>query len=244
MGQRLVSVFDVGRPLPAVAFLYCRLAGTKLMPVVEHLEPVVETLVLDRRTLDEVAVVATEAFADDPFFSFLSPSVNLRRRGLRIYWRAAVASLAERGLVLGVRRDDGRLVGVAAFVRPGRYPLPAMAQLRQAGSAFWALAARPAAIVDGSKYLLAIDKAHPREPLWYLELLVVDPSAQRGGVGAALQDHVYRMADQEQVPSYLETQKADNLAYYRRFGYEQVQELHPVKKGPPLWTMRREPRRP
>ena len=46
----------------------------------------VETLMPDRRTLDEVAVVATEAFADDPFFSFLSPNVNLRRRGLAIYW--------------------------------------------------------------------------------------------------------------------------------------------------------------
>ncbi len=205
--------------------------------------PSVETLLLDDRTLDEVAAVATEAFADDPFFSFLSPSVRLRRRGLAIYWRASVASLGERGLILGVRRD-GRLVGVAAFVRPDGYPLPAMAQIRQAGAAFWALVARPAAIVSGSKYLLAIDKAHPREPLWYLEMLVVEPSAQRGGVGGALQDHVYRLADQEQVPSYLETQKAENLGYYRRFGYEQVQELHPVKKGPPLWTMRREPRLP
>jgi GNAT superfamily N-acetyltransferase len=206
--------------------------------------PSVETLVLDGRTLDEVAAVATEAFADDPFFSFLSPSVRLRRRGLTIYWRAAIGSLGERGLTLGVRRDDGRLVGVAAFVRPDGYPLPASAQVRQAGAAFWALVARPPAIVSGGRYLLAIDKAHPRERLWYLEMLVVDPSAQRGGVGGALQDHVYRMADQEQVPSYLETQKAENLAYYRRFGYELVQELHPVKKGPPLWTMRREPRRP
>lgn len=203
----------------------------------------VETLVPDAATLHEVAGVATEAFADDPFFRFLSPNDKLRRRGLAIYWRGAVAALGERGLTLGVRRGDGRLVGAAAFVRPGGYPLPAISQIRQAGSALRALVARPAAIVSGTKYLRAIDKAHPHEPLWYLEMLVVDPSAQRGGVGAALQDHVYEMADAEAVPSYLETQKEDNLAYYRRFGYETVDELHPVKKGPPLWTMRREPRR-
>jgi len=205
---------------------------------------VVETLPSDGKTLDEVEVVATEAFADDPFFCFLNPNVTLRRRGLAIYWRAAVGALGERGLTLGVRREDGRLIGAAAFVRPGCYPLPAMAQLRQAGAAFWALVTRPAAIVAGTKYLLAIDQSHPHEPLWYLQLLVVDPPAQRLGVGAALQEHVFRLADREQVPSYLETQKADNLAYYRRFGYETVDELHPVKKGPPLWTMRREPRRP
>jgi GNAT superfamily N-acetyltransferase len=202
----------------------------------------VETLTLDAAALDEVAVVATEAFADDPFFTFLSPNLRLRRRGLSIYWRAAVAALGERGLTLGARRDDGRLVGVAAFVPPGCYPLPVLAQVRQAAGAFRALVARPAALVAGSKYLLAIDKAHPREPLWYLELLVVEPSAQRGGIGAALQDHVHQLADREQIPSYLETQKAENLAYYRRFGYEIVDELRPVAKGPPLWTMRREPR--
>jgi GNAT superfamily N-acetyltransferase len=204
----------------------------------------VETLAMDRKTFGEVAAVATNAFADDPFFTFLSPNEKLRRRGLRIYWRAAVATLGDRGLLLGIRQSDGTLVGAAAFVRPGCYPLPVGTQLRQAGSAFWALASRPAAIVAGSKYLLAIDKAHPREPIWYLELLVVEPTAQRGGVGAALQEHVYRLADSEQLPSYLETQKVENLAYYRRFGYETVEEMHPVKKGPPLWTMRREPDRP
>ncbi len=201
----------------------------------------VETLTLDGPTLDAVARVATEAFADDPFFAFLSPNMRLRRRGLAIYFRGAVGSLGDRGLVLGVR-VDGRVAGVAAFIRPGDYPLPISAQLRQSRAAFWALATRPKALVDGTKYLLATDKVHPHEELWYLQLLVVDPSAQRGGIGGALQEHVYPDADRDGLASYLETQKEANLAYYRRFGYEVVEELHPVKGGPPLWTMRREPR--
>lgn len=185
--------------------------------------------------------MATEAFADDPFFCFLSPGERIRRRGLRIYFRAAVAYLGERGHVLGARQD-GRLVGVAAFIRPGGYPLPVGTQLRQAAASFRALAARPPALVAGSQYLLAMDKAHPREPIWYLELLAVDPSAQRRGYGGALQEQVYAQADRDQLASYLETQKEANLAYYRRFGYEVVTELRPVRNGPPLWTMRREPR--
>ncbi len=202
----------------------------------------VETLTIDAATLQEAAGVATAAFADDAFFCFLSPNERLRLRGLKIYWRGAIGALGDRGLVLGVRADDGKLIGVAAFVQPGGYPLPVLAQMREARFAFWSLITRPPALVAGTKYLVAIDKAHPREPLWYLQLLVVEPTAQRGGVGAALQDHVYRMADRDRLPSYLETQKVENLAYYRRFGYEVVDELHPVKKGPPLWTMRREPR--
>ncbi len=201
----------------------------------------VERLTLDRATLDAAAAVATEAFADDPFFCFLSPGERVRRRGLRIYFRAAVAYLGDRGLVLGARQD-GRLVGVAAFIRPDGYPLPIGVQLRQAAASFRALAVRPPALVAGSKYLLAMDKAHPRERIWYLELLAVDPSAQRRGHGGALQEEVYAEADRDQLASYLETQKEENLAYYRRFGYDVTGELRPVKNGPPLWTMRREPR--
>ena len=32
----------------------------------------------------------------------------------------------------------------------------------------------------------------------------------------------------------LETQKEDNLSYYRRFGFEVVDRLRPVSDGPPL----------
>jgi GNAT superfamily N-acetyltransferase len=201
----------------------------------------VETLRLDRPNFDEAGRVAAAGFFDDPFFEYLSPSERLRRRGLHIYFRAVVASLGDAGLVSGVRQD-GRLVGVAAWVRPGRYPLSVAAQLRQSVGAFRGLSPRPVALVHGTRYLLAIDKVHPKETLWYLQLLVVDPAAQRGGIGAALQAPIYAEADRDQLPSYLETQKAENLVYYRRFGYETVDELRPVKGGPPLWTMRREPR--
>jgi GNAT superfamily N-acetyltransferase len=135
-------------------------------------------------------------------------------------------------------------VGVAAWVKPGRYPIPIQSQLRGTGGAFRALASRPKALVDGSKYMLAIEKVHPHEKLWYLQLLVVDPSVQRLGVGTMLQRPELARADTEGLACYLETQNPDNLAYYHRFGYEVVQELHPVKNGPPLWTMRREPQDP
>jgi GNAT superfamily N-acetyltransferase len=204
----------------------------------------VEQLALEGPELADAASVAAAAFADDPFFVFLSPNERIRRRGLFIYSKGLLASLGERGRVFGVRGAAGRLQGVAAFVIPGGYPLPVSAQLRQLGAAFWALAPRPPALVSGSRYLLAIDRAHPKGHLWYLALLVVHPDAQRGGIGGALQEHVYRDADRDQIPSYLETQKEANLAYYRRFGYELVQELHPVRQGPPLWTMRREPKTP
>lgn len=192
----------------------------------------------DRRQLDDIAVVAARAFQFDPFFEFLMPSATNRARGLALFTRAFVASQRTRGQVFVARRDD-RILGAACWVEPEGYPLAIGRQLQQGVGALRALATRPSAMPHGVKYLLAIDRAHPKELLWYLALLVVDPSVQRAGVGARLQERVLETADETGVDCYLETQNSDNLAYYRRFRYEVVDELHPVAEGPPLWTMRR-----
>jgi GNAT superfamily N-acetyltransferase len=118
-------------------------------------------------------------------------------------------------------------------------PPVGLAQFGEMLGAFRAMILRPAGLRDGMKYLMAIEQVHPRDPTWYLLLLVVDPLVQRGGIGTRLQVPVLEVADREGVDCYLETQKPENLAYYRRFGYEVVEELRPVLGGPPLWTMRR-----
>ncbi|HET9090975.1 MAG TPA: GNAT family N-acetyltransferase [Acidimicrobiales bacterium] len=201
--------------------------------------------VLDPRDtvqLNDAAAVATRAFQFDPFFVYLSPRPLQRARGLGIFFRSQIAALGGRSEMLAARQPDGRLVGVACWVKPDGYPLPVGVQLRQSLGAFWALIPRPKALVDGTRYISAIDKAHPKEPSWYLFLLVADPSVQRSGIGTELQQTVLQRADADGLPAYLETQNLDNLADYRRFGYEVADELHPVPRGPPLWTMRREPR--
>jgi len=202
----------------------------------------IEQLRLDRSTLDEIGLVGAAAFGDDPFFTFLMPEEQMRRRGLRIFCRATVSEIGAGAVVHGARDGSGRLVGVAAFVRPGGWPLSIPSQLRQLRAGLVAMVPRPRALIDGTRYLFAIERVHPKDEMWYLALLAVDPSVQRGGIGGALQMQVYPQADEEGLDSYLETQKEANLAYYRRFGYEVEKELRPVKKGPPLWTLRRLPR--
>lgn len=194
----------------------------------------------DSLQLDEAAAVATRAFQFDPFFVHLSPRPLQRARGLGIFWRSQVAAFGERAEVYGARRPDGRLLGVAVWVKPGQYPIPIKGQLRQAAGAFWALCPRPKALIDGQRYIAALDKVHPKDDLWYLLLLVADPSAQRSGIGTKLQEIVLDRADAEGTPAYLETQNAENIPYYRHFGFEVTHELHPVRHGPPLWTMWRD----
>jgi GNAT superfamily N-acetyltransferase len=188
---------------------------------------------------DAAAMVAARAFHHDPFFEFLDPRGITRARALALFWRTALASLGPTAQLTGARHADGRLLGVAAVVPPGGHPLPVANQLREGAGAVRAMILRPRGLVQASRYLTAIERAHPREPLWYLFLLVVDPLLQRSGLGSRLQQEMLDTADSDGLDCYLETQKPENVPYYRRFGYEVEKELCPVPGGPPLWTMRR-----
>jgi ribosomal protein S18 acetylase RimI-like enzyme len=204
-----------------------------------RVEVTVEPLSRRRKDLDDAGAVAARAFMWDPFFEFLSPAALVRARGLGLYFRSVIRTLGPKTVLSGARDGGGRLVGVAAWVEPGGWPPSIGLQLRALAGAFRALVPRPPALVQGSRYLLAIEKVHPHEEHWYLALLVVDPSVQRLGIGGLLQQPMLEQADSSALDCYLETQNEANLAYYRRFGYEVDRQLHPVRKGPPLWTMRR-----
>jgi hypothetical protein len=54
-----------------------------------------------------------------------------------------------------------------------------------------------------------------------------------------LLDEALTQIDAEGVSTFLETQKVDNIAYYRRFGFELQNTLTPVKDGPSLYAMYR-----
>lgn len=189
--------------------------------------------------LDQAAMVAARAFFHDPFFEYLDPRGITRARGLAIFFRASIAAAGPHALMLGARGPDGHLIGVSVALDPDSYPLPASSQVRQLGGALRALVLRPRKVLTGVRYLLAIEQAHPDGKLWYLQLLVVDPLAQRRGIGGLLQAEMLSRADGEGVGCYLETQKAENIAYYRRFGYDLTGQIIPVPGGPPFFTMRR-----
>lgn len=196
---------------------------------------------LDRHGINDVAVVASRAFFTDPFFIFLSNKALLRQRGLTLFFRANLRHWRG-GTITTVRDEHDTVLGAAAWFPTYRYPQPVVTQLAQLPGVVRALYRRPRALLRGTAFLNAIAKVHPKEPHWYLFLLVADPEAQRRGVGTMLLRDALEAIDAEGVAAYLETQKEDNLAYYRRFGFDVVATIRPVAGGPPLYAMRRPPR--
>ncbi len=196
-------------------------------------------LTLDRHTLNEAAVLGSRSFYDDPFFVHLSSEPMLRARGLALYMRSHLAALGDSAVVTGARDRAGTLTGICVWQRPGTYPLPVTAQAAEMAGALRALIPRPPAVLKGLRYTMAMEKARPRAEHWYLCLLAADPMAWRRGIGTALMEPSLDALDADGLPCYLETQKEDNIAYYRRFGFEETARLTPSRGGPALFTMTR-----
>jgi ribosomal protein S18 acetylase RimI-like enzyme len=165
------------------------------------------------------------------------PGAAFRTRALPILFGGQISHLGRHGRIVVVRDDGERIVGVAIWLTTGGFPLSLGVQIAQVPSSLRALYPRPHSLKVGGVYLRELLNVHPKEPHWYLMLLAVEPIAQRQGVGTMLMDDGVARIDDEHVAAYLETQKLDNLAYYRRFGFELRETLQPMPGGPPYYTM-------
>ena len=91
------------------------------------------------------------------------------------------------------------------------------------------------------RLLSTVEGLHPHEPHWYLASLGTAVDQQGKGVGSALMRPVLADCDREGLPCYLESSKERNVPFYRRHGFEVVQEVPLGEHGPSIWTMWREP---
>jgi ribosomal protein S18 acetylase RimI-like enzyme len=195
---------------------------------------------LARADVNTSIAVATRAFWDDPMFNFFNPDLLAQHKNLVGFFAGAVHDCADHGEVW-VARAGPTVAGVAAWLPPGVFPATrGMRALRQGLRA-------ASSVVRGRqrrtafKMMNEMTARHPHEEHWYLAMLATDPGHQGRGIGTALLEPVLARADEVGVPTYLETQKESNIAYYRRFGFD-VLDMFTVDSSPPLWQMQRQPR--
>jgi GNAT superfamily N-acetyltransferase len=100
----------------------------------------------------------------------------------------------------------------------------------------------PGALARGFTVDAALKRSRPQQPHYYLFAIGVRPGRQGKGTGGRLLTAGLERVDAERKPAYLESSKADNLPFYRRFGFELVEEVSPSPGCPPLWPMWREAR--
>lgn len=82
-----------------------------------------------------------------------------------------------------------------------------------------------------------INKMHPKEPMYYLWFIGVDPEHQNEGIGSILLDDIIEDSEHKGRPIYLETSTVKNLPWYKKFGFQIYHELDLTYK---LFFLKRE----
>ena len=175
------------------------------------------------------------AFDDDPVMAHLIPR-DVRHHAERL---AQFMLLGTTGAVAdGTVYTTSELSGGAVWRAPGRWKVPTRQLLPDLPALLRSLGRR---VPVGLATLQLLERHHPTEPHWYLEILGTEPAEQGKGIGAALMAPVLERCDAEGVPAYLESSKERNIPYYERHGFRVTGELDLPKGGPRLWPMWRDP---
>ncbi len=124
----------------------------------------------------------------------------------------------------------GILVGIPSAALP-LPPAPLWLQLRSTLGQGLRVGRRWATVFH------TLESQQPRDPHWYLSLVGVDPPHCGLGIGRALLQSWLASIDPDGLPSYLETDREANLAFYAKAGFEVVSRLEVL--GTPVWCMRR-----
>jgi ribosomal protein S18 acetylase RimI-like enzyme len=174
-----------------------------------------------------IAAMLGRAFRDDPIVRWpLLPTKNPAAQIAR-YFSFVDDVLAP----LGMLWEAGEAAGAALWIPPGT-------RLEEFDAA-----SRPGihTLTDPGKHDALwswIESRIPREPLWFLDHIGVDPSRQGRGIGSALVELGLERSRRDGVGAYLETATSENVPYYERMGFRVVEEADVPGGGPHVWFMR------
>lgn len=199
----------------------------------------VQVIELPEERLEEAAALLARSFHDDPNHVHFFPDEGTRARALPREFALVCRDALGLGHVYAASRD-GELVGVAAWLPPGGFPLSLRRQLRAVPDMVRILAAAPRSSRRLLQFTASATRMHPAQPYWYLLVVGVEPAMQGLGIGTRLLAPVFARADEEGLPCYLETDTERNVVWYRKLGFEVIRDrVSFTPGGPPFWTMLR-----
>jgi GNAT superfamily N-acetyltransferase len=183
---------------------------------------------------DVLGAVLADALADDPVFRWLFPGRRRRDQRLLAFFTTMSASYLQAGKPAYLADEDAGAALWSAPATGGNLPFDG-GQLRVLFGSFGAVH-----VVRAVRTQMHLSKLHPTEPHWYLGFLGVRRSRQGQGIGGALLDEVLAGAGAANAPAYLESSNKRNLSLYERTGFELVEEVRLLGKGPSVWRMWRD----
>jgi GNAT superfamily N-acetyltransferase len=190
-----------------------------------------------RATLADVRRIAAtlaRAFQDDPLMRYAIPDAGQRRRLLP----RLIALNARYGCRYGEVYTTPNYEGAAIWLPPGqtRMTLWRILRVGMFTAPLWAPWPALRRLAVSGDYAASLHARCLTGPHWYLSQIGVEPTARRQGIASRLIQPMLARIDAANLPCYLETENAANIAFYQRLGFRVAAE--DTSPGyPPLWGM-------
>jgi GNAT superfamily N-acetyltransferase len=183
--------------------------------------------------LPAIVSMSARAFINEAMFRWVLGEVDDPLSAVEAEFAALDAMAAD----LGCLWEAGIAFGAARWVSP-----EASAAYWEGGKAYTSegLGLAAYATDGGRRYEMlyeCLESNEPSEPVWTLDILTVEPSLQRGGIGSALIEHGLGLARESRCASFLDTSRPELVPFYNRFGFEVDSEADLPEGGPHLWFM-------
>jgi len=200
-----------------------------------------EVIRLDPSKKQQAAAIFSRAFFDYPQFTCYHPSRDWRLQhfteycamglGFALRYGEVYTTLDVKGLIAWFAPGKTHFTSAMYFVVPGF--------LHQTILIGWMNLSR---ITTCEDYSAKVQEEVVPGPHWYLWGLAVDPDYQRQGIGSRLMEPGLIRADQQGLPTYLETHDEKNIPYYQKHGFELVRSERVPGIDLPFWCLVRHPR--
>lgn len=191
--------------------------------------------IADQPDIPRLATTLARTFTAYPWTDWIVPAESHFRRLVALF----ALDLTELGLPGGeVWTTDDSVAG--AVWLPPDFAWPSGNARARHNAATADLLGDHLARANAADALLA--QHRPQVPHWNLATMGTHPDWQRQGLGSAVLAPVLARCDTDAVPAYTETSTTENVAFYRRQGFDVTAEVAMPEGGPPVWTMWRNPR--
>jgi GNAT superfamily N-acetyltransferase len=166
----------------------------------------------------EASQVLARAFVTNPLNSAAFGPAQLARN--EAFFRNGLAVMKGTKLVA---LEGSRIVGLIHWVQSPGCQLGGLEKLKTIPTMLGSLGFR-SSLRLGS-WLSAWEKHDPKAAHLHLGPIGVDPAMQRHRVGRRLMEQYCQAQDKTGIAGYLETDRPENVGFYRRFGFETIEEV-------------------
>ena len=186
-----------------------------------HTLPVLREL--QKSELNGAAQLLGRGMCDNPVnvHAFGIGSRERRAQAMSRFFLPVLEGLYGRGLIVGAFHEAD-LVGVCGMARPQSCQPQTVEKFRILPKVV--LANPIVAPLRVLKWVGEWARRDPKEPHWHLGPVAVDSGLRGRGIGGAMLTRFCAAMDEKHELAYLETDKSENVHFYRRFEFSVIAE--------------------